>query len=216
MALRSRSHPGRRWFGRLSRGRAGESVRSLPQGLTSSGKKTRFLDADEIERGIGEVARLATEQGVHVALIGGAALQLLGFDRLIKDIDFAADRMIDGLEEQGSLEFGGIKATTSSGVPVDLVIRDDKYRALYEAAVDNATRVEGVPVFVVSGEYLIAMKMVARSPKDDADLEFLIGDGGVDLERARTVVSEHLGPYALDELERYCDEVAWRRSRGSG
>ena len=75
---------------------------------------------------------------------------------------------------------------------------------------------EGVPVFVVGDEYLIAMKMVAGRPKDDADLEFLIADGGVDLERARTVVSEHLGPNAVDELERYCDEVAWRRSRGSG
>ena len=89
-----------------------------------------------------------------------------------------------------------------------LVVRADKYRALYEAAVEHATRVEGVPVFVVNGEYLIAMKMVAGRPKDDADLEFLIADGGVDLERARAVVSEHLGPYAVDELERYYDEVA--------
>jgi hypothetical protein len=184
--------------------------------MTSGSKKTRFLDAEEIDRGIGEVAQLAAAQGVHVALIGGAALQLLGSDRLTKDIAFAADRLIEGLSAQGSLEFGGVKATTSSGVPVDLVVRDDKYRALYEAAVDRATRIEGVPVFVVGAEYLIAMKMVAGRPKDDADLEFLIADGGVDLERARAVVSEHLGPYAVDELERYCDEVAWRRSRGSG
>lgn len=183
--------------------------------MTSSSKKTRFLDADEIERGIGEVAQLATAQGVHVALIGGAALQLLGSDRLTKDIDFAADHLLDGLAAQGSLEFGGIKATTSSGVPVDLVVRDDKYRALYEAAVEHAIRVEGVPVLVVQGEYLIAMKMVAGRPKDDADLEFLIAEGGVDLERAKAVVAEHLGPYAVDELERYHDEVAWRRSRGS-
>ena len=216
MALRSRLRPGRRWLGRLSGGRAGESVRSWPLARTSSSKKTRFLDPEEIERGIGEVAQLATAQAVRVALIGGAALQLLGSDRLTKDIDFAADRLIDGLAEQGVLDFGGIKATTSSGVPVELVIRDDKYRALYEAAVDHATRIEGVPVVVVRGEYLIAMKMVAGRPKDDADLEFLIADGGVDLERAKAVVSEHLGPYAVDELERYCDGVAWRRSRGSG
>jgi hypothetical protein len=183
--------------------------------MTSGSKKTRFLDADEIDRGIGEVAQLAAAQGVHVALIGGAALQLLGSDRLTKDIDFAADRLIEGLAAHGPLEFGGVKATTSSGVPVDLVVRDDKYRALYEAAVDHATRVEGVPVLVVGAEYLIAMKMVAGRPKDDADLEFLLSDGGVDLERARAVVSEHLGPYAVDEFERYCDEVAWRRSRGA-
>jgi hypothetical protein len=104
---------------------------------------------------------------------------------------------------------------TACGVPVTLVIRADKYRALYEAAVKHASRVEGVPVFVVSGKYLIAIKMVVGCPKDDADLEFVIAEGGVDLERARTVVAEYLGPYAVDELERYNDEVAWRRSRGS-
>src|SRR5437762_2511114 len=96
MSLRSRSRPGHRWLGRLSGGRAGAGVRSLSQGMTS-GKKTRFLDAHEIERGIQEVAQLAAAQGVRVALIGGAALQLLGSDRLTKDIDFAADRQLDGL-----------------------------------------------------------------------------------------------------------------------
>ena len=181
----------------------------------TSGKKTRFLDAQEIERGIEEVAQLAAAQGVRVALIGGAALQLLGSDRLTKGIDFAADRQLAGLPALGTLDFGGIKATTPSGVPVALVLRDDKYRALYEAAVDHAMRIDGVPVLVVRSEYLVAMKMVAGRPKDDGDLEFLIGDGGVDLERARAVVSEHLGPYAVDELDRYCDEVAWRRSRDS-
>ena len=74
MALRSRSHPGRRWLGRLSGGRAGESARSPSQVTTRGTRKTRFLDADEIERSIGEISQLATDQGVHVALIGGAAL----------------------------------------------------------------------------------------------------------------------------------------------
>lgn len=179
----------------------------------TSGKKTRFLGSQEVERGLEEIAQLAREQDVHVVLIGGAALQLLGSDRLTKDVDFAAERPLAGVTEYGMLDFGGIKAATASGVPVDLVIRDDKYRGLYEAVIEHATRVEGVPVPVARPEYLIAMKMVAGRPKDDVDLEFLLADAGVDLERARAVVAEHLGPYAVDELERYCDEVAWRRRK---
>ena len=181
----------------------------------SSEKKTRFLDATEIDRGISEVVRLAADQGARVALIGGAALQLLGSDRLTKDVDFVADRVIDGLVIEGMLDFGGIKAKTASGVPVDMVVRDDKYRALYDAAIDHATKVDGVTSLVVPAEFLIAMKMVAGRPKDDADLEFLIAESGVDWSRARAVVEEFLGLYAVDELERYRDETVWRRSRNT-
>ena len=179
----------------------------------TSGKKTRFLDATEIDRGIAEVLELAGAQGIRVALIGGAALQLFGSDRLTKDVDFIADQVVDGLAIEGTLDFGGVKAMTTSGVPVDLVVRDDKYRRLYDAAINHASRVEGVAALVVPPEYLIAMKMVAGRPKDDADLEFLIAASGVAWDRARAVVEEFLGIYAVDELERYRDEVAWRRSR---
>ena len=73
MELRSRSHPGRRWLGRLSGGRAGESVRSLPQAMTSGSQKTRFLDADEIERGITAFAR--DPHGALILTVGPGALR---------------------------------------------------------------------------------------------------------------------------------------------
>lgn len=209
--LRSRSLAGGRRISRLSGGHSGDVVRST-LGMTSD-NKVQFLDRAEIERGLAEVAELAKAQGIGIALIGGVALQLLGSMRFTKDIDFIVGQPLEGVRQTGVLGFGGIKATTASGVPVDLVIRDDDYRVLYETAVERATAVRGVPVPVVPAEYLIAMKMVAGRPKDDADLEFLIADANVDRARARAVIKEHLGPYAADEFDRYCDEVEWRRSR---
>ena len=179
----------------------------------TSGKKTRFLDASEIERGIEEVAELAKTQRVRVALIGGAALQLHGSDRLTKDIDFAADAEVGGIEVIGSLDFGGVEGRTHSGVPVDLVVRDDDYRQLYEEALDHSVCVEDLPLPVVTPEYLIAMKMVAGRGKDEVDLEFLVAESGADLAKAREIIKRHLGPYAADEFDCLVDESEWRRSR---
>jgi hypothetical protein len=179
-----------------------------------SGKKTRFLDPSEIERGLEEIAQLARAQKVRAALIGGAALQLLGSDRLTKDVDVAADELVEGIEILGPLDFGGIKGTTPSGVPVDCVVRADKYQRLYEAAIERAVHVEGVPLPVVVPEFLIAMKMVAGRLKDEVDLEFLIADSGADHDKTRAFLEEFLGPFAVDEFERLRDEIAWRRQRG--
>lgn len=179
----------------------------------SRGKKTRFLDPREIEQGIDEVARLAREQEIRVVLIGGATLQLFGSDRLTKDVDFAADDMVEGIEVLGPLDFGGVSGKTPSGVPVDLVVRDDKYEQLYEAAMDHAVHVEGVPIPVVTPEFMIALKMVAGRPKDDIDLDFLVLDSGADLAKARAIVEKFLGLYAADDLDRIVDEAEWRRER---
>ncbi len=179
----------------------------------NSEKKTRFLNAAEIERGIDEVAKLAKAQRARVALIGGAALQLYGSDRLTKDIDLAADRQLEGIRALGSLDVGGIRGQTESGVPVDLVLRDDKYQRLYEDALDHAERVEDLPLPVVTAEYLIAMKMAAGRAKDDLDLHFLIGERKADMSKARKIIERHLGPYAADEFDCLVDECEWERSR---
>jgi hypothetical protein len=188
----------------------------------TSSKKTRFLDAKEIDRGIAEIAALVSEERtLHVALIGGAALQVFGSDRLTKDVDFAVDgvpsaitRIHRGIVAPSPLSFGGIKGETASGVPVDLVVRADKYRRLYETAIGLAERVDGVPVPVVRPEFLIAMKMVAARPKDEIDLVFLVLDSGADLGKAKAIVEEFLGPYAADDLARIHEEAEWRRQRG--
>lgn len=197
-------------------------------------RKTRFLDADAIDRGLAEMCQAFQPCG-RIALVGGAALQLYGSERLTVDIDLITDSTeVEILETPeikvtGKLAFGGVQGVTASGVPVDLIVRDDDYRDLYEYALEIAKPMEGVPIPVVPAECIVAMKLVADRPlhqgvpgsirsilrrtKDLADLEFLILDSGLDYTKARAIVRQYPGRYAADELDRYRDSITWERSR---
>jgi hypothetical protein len=129
------------------------------------------------------------------------------------DVDVAVERLLDGLPRGQALSFGG-EATKLGRVPVDVVVRDDKWRRLYADVIDGAVRVRGVALRVASPEHLVAMKMVAGRPRDEVDLGFLLASGEVDLARARRIVEEFLGPFAVDELDRFADEAVWRKDRG--
>lgn len=182
--------------------------------MTYRGKKVRFLDPAEIERAIGEIARMSSAEDVRVALAGGAALQLMGSDRLTKDVDFVASAVPTGVVTERRLTFGGVKGKSPSGVPVDVIVRDDGYRKLYEEALAQADDVQDVPLRVVTPEHAAAMKLAARRAKDEQDLATLIRLGVLDLPKARAIILKHLGPYAVDEFNSYVDEAEWRKSRG--
>lgn len=172
---------------------------------------SKFLDASDVQRGIAEVGELAILSGVRIALAGGAAMQLLGSDRLTKDVDFVANGPLK-LKGSKKLTFGGVSGKTVGGVPVDVIVRDDDYQALYEAAVRTAQK-SAVSVLVVRPEYLVAMKMVAARPKDEQDLMFLLTSRHVDLAKAKQVVRVELGAFAADELDRLIDEAQWQATR---
>ncbi len=156
-----------------------------------------------------------TAVNIEVALIGGAALQLYGSDRLTRDIDIVTAEVPEGIEFKNYLSFGGIGGMMSeSRVPIDVVVRDDKWAKLYEAALVYAVHVTGVPIPVVQAEYILAMKLVVGRDKDVEDLKFLVLDAGIDYEAAKEIVAEFLGPYAADELDRFKEEVEWERSKG--
>lgn len=173
---------------------------------------SKFLDASDIGRGIAEVGELAILSGVRIALAGGAAMQLLGSDRLTKDVDFVANGIVP-LARPKKLPFGGVSGKTAGGVPVDVIVRDDDYQALYQAAVRTAQRRASVSMLVVRPEYLVAMKMVAARPKDEQDLMFLLTSPHVDLAKAKQVVRADLGAFAADELDRLIDEAQWQATR---
>jgi hypothetical protein len=78
--------------------------------------------------------------------------------------------------------------------------------------VDSA-RDEGLPLRVVTPEYLLALKMAAARDKDVFDVKYLLGSGVVDLKVARGIVREFLGKYAARELDARAAEVEWRRGR---
>lgn len=181
--------------------------------MTSTHRK-RFLDQSEIDAGIAEVADLAARERVAILLVGGCALHYYGSDRLTADIDFAAEREIPGLPGEKRLTFGGIQSHTPSGVPVDWIVRADDYAAVYEEALQHPRRLPDLPVPIVSPEYLVAMKMVARRKKDAADLETLVLSGTVDIDKARRIVKRLLGAYAAEDLDAVVAEAEWHQRRG--
>lgn len=174
----------------------------------------KFLAPAQIDSAIAEVRELATEQGVHVALAGGAAMQLYGSDRFTKDVDFLADRVIDGLTEVAPLSFGGASLLSSEAVPVDVIVRDDEYADLYEAALVAARFDSELGMFVVTPEYLAAMKFEAKRAKDLEDLRHLLS-GPADIEAVRRVFREFFGRYvATRELDALLAEYRWLASQG--
>lgn len=168
--------------------------------MSTSGKRVLFLDPAKIEAALEIAASVAKAEQLRVALVGGVALQLYGSDRFTADVDIAADRYPTKVTTEGVLSFGGIM-TRLADVPVDFIVRDDHYADLYDAAVDHARRVPGVPLPVATLPYLGAMKMAAGRGKDLQDLGFILTRSGVNYKTLRNVVVEHLGPYAGDELD---------------
>lgn len=182
----------------------------------SGQRRRRMLSLEEIHAGLAEVASLAREAQVSIALVGGVALYHYGSDRLTADIDFAAARHLASLPEEAPLSFGGYQSRTPGGVPVDWIVRDDDYAELFAEAVEYARDMDGVPVPVASPEYLVAMKMVARRKKDAADLDTLLLSGTVDFAKARRIVRRLLGPYAAEDLDSAAAEAKWRHDTGRG
>ncbi|KKW45662.1 MAG: hypothetical protein UY96_C0017G0063 [Parcubacteria group bacterium GW2011_GWB1_56_8] len=174
----------------------------------------KFLAPELLEEAVEQVAAIAKHERVRVALIGGFALQLYGSTRLTGDVDFASDVRLDALPPGPSLSFGGEQTQAPNGVPVDIVLRDDKYAELYDEALAQAIHQRGVPVPVARPEHLAAMKMVAGRARDDADLEFLVASGVVDVKKALAVIKEHLGSYAEDEFGELVEEILWKAGRG--
>ena len=181
-----------------------------------SALKRNFLGVDQIERGLLEVAAADPT----VLIVGGLAMQLYGSDRLTADIDVAAGGR-PSPDLQGSwphlrpLTFGGVETRTPSGIPVDWIVREDDFEQVYMEAIGAGRRVEGVPLPVVSPEYLAVMKMIAGREKDESDLIFLLQTDHADQKKTLRIVHRLLGSYAAQAFDRYCEEADWKKSRGS-
>ena len=163
-------------------------------------RRKKFLDASQITGAIAEAALLARKQHVRIALAGGCAMQIYGSDRLTADIDLLASGYPE-VPREGILSFGGIKTSAKNGAPVDYIVRDDAERGLYDAALDGARLVPGVPVPVVTVPYLGAIKLAAGRGKDVQDLEFLLRAHPSAFKVMRALVAKYIGDYAVDDLD---------------
>lgn len=173
----------------------------------------RLLSPEALQAAAEEVQQLADEQGVHAILVGGLAMQHYGSDRLTADIDFAAAKRLRGLPRGKPLVFGGEAITLPGGVPLDLIVRRDDFRSLYEAAIEDPDQIASSEIVLARAEYLAAMKMVAGRPKDEEDLRHLITSGHLDRRKAKAIIRKHLGAYAVREFENTIEEAEWIASR---
>lgn len=180
----------------------------------SSGRRPggRFLTSAELDMAAAEVAKIAARRTIAIA--GGYAMHLYGSDRLTMDLDVIARAPLPSLQHGNPLSFGGYVTMTPYGFPVDVILRADDFRTLYEDAVRTARWMSNVPIRVVKPEHLAAMKMAAGRPKDDLDLIFLLGRmDPAARARTRRVVRRFLGPYGAKDLELRFAEADWIRAR---
>lgn len=178
--------------------------------------QAKFLDPARVNAALSEVATVTRKDGVRVALLGGVALQLYGSDRFTTDLDVVASGYPDPngpLPTKGVLTFGGVQSEASNGVPVDLIIRDDERAELYDAALENAQRIAGVPIPVVTLPYLGAMKLASGRAKDIQDLEFILRSNPKIYNQIKKLVRKYLGEFEVEELESIKNTIEWKEGK---
>jgi hypothetical protein len=173
--------------------------------VTSHTKK--FLSPEQLAQALTEVAEIAQRENVYPVLIGGFAMQLYGSDRLACGLELAASDTVKQLPTEKILSCGGQRTTSPSGVPVDIVVRNDEMADLYSYAIYGALRIDGIPVPVVTPDYLASIKFGSRNDRDTADVEFLVLSNRLNLDRVREVIRTHMGWYAARKFGQLIDEA---------
>jgi hypothetical protein len=173
-----------------------------------------MLSPEQMDRGAAEVAAAARAEGVRVLLVGGVAMAHYGSDRFTGNLDVVADRALGALPRERELPFGGYQSRTPSGVPASVILRADDYTDVFKDALLHGRTVEGLALPLVSAEHLVAMKLLARRPKDLLDLATLVTLNAFDEAKALRIVKSLLGAYAAEDLRSHIREARWRAERG--
>jgi len=154
------------------------------------------LDEDSAKEAIAAVAAVATENGIAWALAGGLAMILYGSDRLTKDVDIVAARLLPKkFRVEGALRQGGQRyaiETKKRVTSVDWIIRSDGFRLMFEEALSEAVTIGGIPV--LTPEWLVILKFIAGRFKDQEDAVFLLSRKGlVDRIVIKDKIIKHVG-----------------------
>lgn len=172
----------------------------------STAKKKRLLTPGEIDDGISAFLTTAARNlDIGFALIGGVALQAYGYPRGTTDVDFILTDLpkeIEPLEAVDVLHIGGASYLALHSITIDLIVRQDGYKALYQEALKKAVDQAGLPV--VTLEYLAAMKFLAARDKDlDAVRWILSEPGRVNSIGIYDLIGRHIGQYAKEAWLRF-------------
>jgi hypothetical protein len=163
-------------------------------------------DAISTEQGVAaalEVLRLAIEQDIECALCGGIAMQIYGFTRATRDVDFLASELLP-LARTRRLNFGGEAYTINVGrkeIEVDWIVRDDEKQDVYEAALADAVTIEPEGLPIITPEWMVILKNFAGRGKDHLDLLWLLRqDDLVDRKLVERHIKKLFGRFAFAVL----------------
>ncbi len=140
------------------------------------------IDTDSASQAVEIISRLAAENGISWALVGGLAMNLYGSDRLTKDIDVIADKLLPIQQNLivGKLKQGGERfnaETDKTVVSIDWIIRNDVFKSMFNEALKSAVKINEVPV--LTPEWLVILKFIAGRFKDQEDAVFLLSRNGL-------------------------------------
>ena len=156
----------------------------------------------DFARVLAEVARFLEREGARFGLAGAFALRAHGLGRLTSDLDLVVEakvqpallRFLEGLGYEQLNVSGGFSNHLHSSAAwgrLDFIYVDSSTAdALFEGAV-RSDLFPGVEVLVPRAEHLAAMKVhaikmdPARTFKDLADIQFLLGLPGIDEQEIR-------------------------------
>lgn len=160
------------------------------------------IDTDSASQAVEIISKLAQENGVNWALVGGLAMNLYGSDRLTKDIDVIADKLLPIEQSRivGKLKQGGERfnaETDKTVVSVDWIIRNDVFKSMFNQALKEAVKINDVPI--LTPEWLVILKFIAGRFKDQEDAVFLLSRNGlVDRKLIKNLVIQTAGELAWE------------------
>lgn len=169
-----------------------------------------FLSRDQIDQTLEKLDSIAEAHNIRIVIAGGLAMHHYGSPRMTADIDVISDShqnatlILENNDIEELLTFGGVSASLE-GTRVDVIVRNDKYQRLYQEAFNLAERLPGTHLYILTPEHLAVIKLAAGRRKDENDLEYLICAKKIDVEKASSIVEEHLGPYAVDSFNQIVD-----------
>ena len=154
------------------------------------------LDEESAIEAIETVGSVADANDIDWALVGGLAMILYGSDRLTKDVDIIASRLLPvGFPVAGKLRQGGERyeiQTKKRVTNVDWIIRSDDFKEMFREALAESVKIDGVPV--LTPEWLVILKFIAGRFKDQEDAVFLLSRPGlVDRNIIKEKVIKHAG-----------------------
>jgi hypothetical protein len=185
--------------------------------MSDLNKKKRVLTSSEINRAVIALLDITSVRtDIQVALAGGVALQAYGSPRATTDVDFVSNWTLGPQRTfriDHPLSFGGLSYVLDpGGITVDLIVRNDAYKPLYDEALMTAGNQNGVPIILP--DYLAAMKFAADREKDRIDLAWLLGaENLVDVAHVGDILYRTLGHAMRDRWSKVSSRMLLAISR---